>query len=444
MEVYFIKGAQLILSLSILVVLHELGHFIPAKLFKTRVEKFYLFFDPWFSLFKFKKGDTEYGIGWLPLGGYVKISGMIDESMDKEAMALPPKDYEFRSKPAWQRLIIMLGGVTVNIILGFLIYSMVLFTWGEERIPLRSLEYGVTVDSTLMDYGMMNGDKVLGLPGQDAQYLGELGNKILVHGAREILIERNGAEQTITLPEDFDQVILAKKVKGLFSINLPFLVKEPTPNDNAAKAGILADDQIIAINDTALVGYMDGVQKVKSLHDKTAKFTVLRNGQEKDFMIDVSDKGTIGISLMMPRDLIETETREFGFFESIPAGVAKTGDVLGSYVSSMSLIFTKEGASSLGGFGAIGGLFAPQWDWEVFWSMTAFLSIVLAFMNILPIPALDGGHVLFLIYEMITGRKPGEKFLEYAQTAGMLLLLLLLLYANGNDIIGLLQEKGIL
>jgi regulator of sigma E protease len=444
MEVYFIKGAQLILSLSILVVLHELGHFIPAKLFKTRVEKFYLFFDPWFSLFKFKKGDTEYGIGWLPLGGYVKISGMIDESMDKEAMALPPKDYEFRSKPAWQRLIIMLGGVTVNIILGFLIYSMVLFTWGEERIPLRSLEYGVTVDSTLMDYGMMNGDKVLGLPGQDAQYLGELGNKILVHGAREILIERNGAEQTIMLPEDFDQVILAKKVKGLFSINLPFVVKEPTPNDNADKAGILADDQIVAINDTALIGYMDGVQKVKSLHDKTAKFTVLRNGEEKDFMIDVSDKGTIGISLMMPRDLIETETREFGFFESIPAGVAKTGDVLGSYVSSMSLIFTKEGASSLGGFGAIGGLFAPQWNWEVFWSMTAFLSIVLAFMNILPIPALDGGHVLFLIYEMITGRKPGEKFLEYAQTAGMLLLLLLLLYANGNDIIGLLQEKGIL
>lgn len=444
MEVYFIKGAQLILSLSILVVLHELGHFIPAKLFKTRVEKFYLFFDPWFSLFKFKKGDTEYGIGWLPLGGYVKISGMIDESMDKEAMALPPKDYEFRSKPAWQRLIIMIGGVTVNILLGFLIYSMVLYTWGEERIPLRNLEYGVTVDSTLMDYGMMNGDKVLGLPGQDAQYLGELGNKILVHGAREILIERNGVEQTITLPEDFDQVILAKKVKGLFSINLPFVVKEPTPNDNAAKAGILADDQIIAINDTALVGYMDGVQKVKSLHDKTAKFTVLRNGQEKDFMIDVSDKGTIGISLMMPRDLIESETREFGFFESIPAGVAKTGDVLGSYVSSMSLIFTKEGASSLGGFGAIGGLFAPQWDWEVFWSMTAFLSIVLAFMNILPIPALDGGHVLFLIYEMITGRKPGDKFLEYAQTAGMLLLLLLLLYANGNDIIGLLQEKGIL
>ncbi|MDP4687847.1 MAG: RIP metalloprotease RseP [Salibacteraceae bacterium] len=444
MEVYFIKGAQLILSLSILVVLHELGHFIPAKLFKTRVEKFYLFFDPWFSLFKFKKGDTEYGIGWLPLGGYVKISGMIDESMDKEAMALPPKDYEFRSKPAWQRLIIMIGGVTVNILLGFLIYSMVLYTWGEERIPLRNLEYGVTVDSTLMDYGMMNGDKVLGLPGQDAQYLGELGNKILVHGAREILIERNGVEQTITLPEDFDQVILAKKVKGLFSINLPFVVKEPTPNDNAAKAGILADDQIVAINDTALVGYMDGVQKVKSLHDKTAKFTVLRNGEEKDFMIDVSDKGTIGISLMMPRDLIETETREFGFFESIPAGVTKTGDVLGSYVSSMSLIFTKEGASSLGGFGAIGGLFAPQWDWEVFWSMTAFLSIVLAFMNILPIPALDGGHVLFLIYEMITGRKPGEKFLEYAQTAGMLLLLLLLLYANGNDIIGLLQEKGIL
>jgi regulator of sigma E protease len=442
MEVYFIKGAQLLLSLSILVVLHELGHFIPAKLFGTRVEKFYLFFDPWFSLFKFKKGDTEYGVGWLPLGGYVKISGMIDESMDKEAMALPPKDFEFRSKPAWQRLIIMLGGVTVNILLGFLIYSMVLFTWGKERVPLANLAYGVEVDSTLMEYGIQNGDKIVDLPGYDAHYMNELGNKIIVHGAREVLIERDGVEQTVMLPEDFDQIVLAKKLKGLFDISFPFEVLEPVANDNAAKAGVLANDRIVAINGTTLGSVYDGLRMVKSLKDQEAKFTILRDGSEIELSIPVSEKGTIGIQLKGLKDFIETETQEYSFIESIPAGINETGSILSNYVSSMALIFTKEGAGSIGGFGSIGGLFAPQWDWHVFWTMTGFLSIVLAFMNILPIPALDGGHVLFLLYEMITGRKPGEKFLEYAQSAGMILLLLLLLYANGNDILNLFRENG--
>jgi regulator of sigma E protease len=442
MEVYFIKGAQLLLSLSILVVLHELGHFIPAKLFGTRVEKFYLFFDPWFSLFKFKKGDTEYGVGWLPLGGYVKISGMIDESMDKEAMSLPPKDFEFRSKPAWQRLIIMLGGVTVNILLGFLIYSMVLFTWGKERVPLANLAYGVEVDSTLMEYGIQNGDKIVDLPGYDAHYMNELGNKIIVHGAREVLIERDGVEQTVMLPEDFDQIVLAKKLKGLFDISFPFEVLEPVANDNAAKAGVLANDRIVAINGTTLGSVYDGLRMVKSLKDQEAKFTILRDGSEIELSIPVSEKGTIGIQLKGLKDFIETETQEYSFIESIPAGINETGSILSNYVSSMALIFTKEGAGSIGGFGSIGGLFAPQWDWHVFWTMTGFLSIVLAFMNILPIPALDGGHVLFLLYEMITGRKPGEKFLEYAQSAGMILLLLLLLYANGNDILNLFRENG--
>jgi regulator of sigma E protease len=257
-----------------------------------------------------------------------------------------------------------------------------------------------------------------------------------------VLIERDGVEQTVMLPEDFDQIVLAKKLKGLFDISFPFEVLEPVANDNAAKAGVLANDRIVAINGTTLGSVYDGLRMVKSLKDQEAKFTILRDGSEIELSIPVSEKGTIGIQLKGLKDFIETETQEYSFIESIPAGINETGSILSNYVSSMALIFTKEGAGSIGGFGSIGGLFAPQWDWHVFWTMTGFLSIVLAFMNILPIPALDGGHVLFLLYEMITGRKPGEKFLEYAQSAGMILLLLLLLYANGNDILNLFRENG--
>ena len=435
MEVFLIKAAQLILSLSILVVLHELGHFIPAKLFKTRVEKFYLFFDPWFSLFKFKKGDTEYGIGWLPLGGYVKISGMIDESMDKDQLAKEPEPYEFRSKPAWQRLIIMLGGVTVNLILGFLIYSMILFTWGKERLPLENLEFGVYVDSTMMEFGLQDGDKIVGVPDGDVRYYEELGKEILINGARILDIERNGESMTIKLPEDVEQVILAKEVRSLFSLRYPFAVDSVVGGSAAEEAGLKREDRIVSVAGERTDGIIEGLKAVRSHKSETITFELERDGTIISKDISVSEDGRIGIGLKSVTDYVQTETYKYGFWQAIPAGVQETRDILGNYITSMKLIFTKEGASQIGGFGAIGGLFPATWDWQTFWSMTAFLSLILAFMNILPIPALDGGHVTFLLYEMITGRKPGDKFLEYAQMTGMILLLGLLIFANGNDIL---------
>ena len=435
MEVFLIKAAQLILSLSILVVLHELGHFIPAKLFKTRVEKFYLFFDPWFSLFKFKKGDTEYGIGWLPLGGYVKISGMIDESMDKDQLAKEPEPHEFRSKPAWQRLIIMLGGVTVNLILGFLIYSMILFTWGKERLPLENLEYGVYVDSTMMEFGLQDGDKIVAVPDGDVRYYEELGKEILINGARILEIERNGESMTINLPEDVEQVILAKEVRSLFSPRYPFAVDSVVRGSAAEEAGLKREDRIVSVAGERTDGIIEGLKAVRSHKSETITFELERDGSIISKDISVSEDGRIGIGLKSVTDYVQTETYKYGFWQAIPAGVQETRDILGNYITSMKLIFTKEGASQIGGFGAIGGLFPATWDWQTFWSMTAFLSLILAFMNILPIPALDGGHVTFLLYEMITGRKPGDKFLEYAQMTGMILLLGLLIFANGNDIL---------
>lgn len=435
MEVFLIKAAQLILSLSILVVLHELGHFIPAKLFKTRVEKFYLFFDPWFSLFKFKKGDTEYGVGWLPLGGYVKISGMIDESMDKDQLAQEPQPHEFRSKPAWQRLIIMIGGVTVNLILGFLIYSMILFTWGKERLPLENLEYGVYVDSTMMDYGLMDGDKIVAVTDGIVKYYEELGKEILINGARTLEIERDGESMTIQLPEDVEQTILAKEVRTLFSPRYPFAVDSVVTGSAAEEAGFLKNDRIVSVDGEPTEGIIEGLKAVRSHKSETVTIDVERNGSIISKEVSVSEEGRIGIGLKSVTDYVQTETYKYGFWQAIPAGVQETKDILGNYITSMKLIFTKEGASQIGGFGAIGGLFPATWNWQTFWSMTAFLSLILAFMNILPIPALDGGHVMFLLYEMITGRKPGDKFLEYAQMAGMILLLGLLIFANGNDIL---------
>ncbi len=435
MEVFLIKAAQLILSLSILVVLHELGHFIPAKLFKTRVEKFYLFFDPWFSLFKFKKGDTEYGVGWLPLGGYVKISGMIDESMDKDQLAQEPQPHEFRSKPAWQRLIIMIGGVTVNLILGFLIYSMILFTWGKERLPLENLEYGVYVDSTMMDYGLMDGDKIVAVTDGNVKYYEELGKEILINGARTLEIERDGESMTIQLPEDVEQTILAKEVRTLFSPRYPFAVDSVVTGSAAEEAGFLKNDRIVSVDGEPTEGIIEGLKAVRSHKSETVTIDVERNGSIISKEVSVSEEGRIGIGLKSVTDYVQTETYKYGFWQAIPAGVQETKDILGNYITSMKLIFTKEGASQIGGFGAIGGLFPATWNWQTFWSMTAFLSLILAFMNILPIPALDGGHVMFLLYEMITGRKPGDKFLEYAQMAGMILLLGLLIFANGNDIL---------
>jgi regulator of sigma E protease len=448
MAEFWIKAGQLLLSLSILVTLHELGHFIPARLFGTRVKKFYLFFDFLFplpnvlnfSLWKIKRGETEYGIGWFPMGGYVQIDGMVDESMDTEALKEEPKPWEFRSKPAWQRLIIMVGGVVVNLILGFLIYSMVLFAWGDERLPIQNMKYGVMVDSTMMEYGFQNGDKLIQVGDGDIKYFSEIGMEVLINGQNKFTIERDGQIQDIVLPEDANLALVDKGVKQMFAPLFPFVVLEVMKGSNASAAGMQDNDVIISVAGEPTPDAYTGIDKIKSHANETIDLVVMRGDEEVTLTADVTDAGTIGFRLKGMFDLIETETYEYGFFESIPAGFVKTGEKLGNYISSMSLLFTKEGASQIGGFGAIGGMFSPTWDWHSFWSLTAFLSLILAFMNILPIPALDGGHVMFLLYEIISGRKPGDKFMEATQTVGMVILLALLVFANGNDLVKLFMD----
>lgn len=433
MEVFLIKAAQLILSLSILIVLHELGHFIPAKLFKTRVEKFYLFFDPWFSLFKIKKGETEYGLGWLPLGGYVKISGMIDESMDKEQMKEEPKPWEFRSKPAWQRLIIMIGGVTVNLILGFLIYSTVLFAYGKEKLPISNLKYGVHVDSVMTPYGFQNGDKLVDVGNGSVKYFEEIGKAILIHDVRDFKVNRDGEIIDITLPDSIDQVMLANETRAPFEVAYQFVVGKTQEGTEAERIGLESGDRFVTIAGDSVNNIYHGMELIRANKGQKIDLVMERKGDLIELKGTVSEEGRLGF---MPLALagLETETYEYTFLESIPAGFNETKDILGGYISSLSLIFTKEGASSVGGFGTIGSLFPATWSWRAFWQLTAFLSLILAFMNILPIPALDGGHVMFLLYEIVSGRKPGDKFLENAQMVGMFLLLGLLIFANGNDV----------
>lgn len=440
---FLIKAAQLLLSLSILVTLHELGHFVPARLFGIRVKKFYLFFDflfplpnVWnFSIFKFKKGETEYGLGWFPMGGYVQIDGMIDESMDTEAMKKPPQPWEFRSKLAWQRLIVMVGGVVVNLILGFLIYSMVLYAWGKQRVPLENMTYGVHVHEVLHPYGLQDGDKILSVGDTSVRYFDQLGMSVLINQQREITIERNGQQQIIQLPDSIEQVVLASGARGLFGERIPFVVDSIIKDSPAEKAGLAAGDTILKVGDTDAYWVHAGRQALKDHADSTIALVVGRNGQDVELQVSVTEQGTLGFGYKGVSDFLETETFKYTFWESIPAGFRETGQKLGGYISSLRLLFSKEGVSQIGGFGAIGGMFPSVWDWHSFWTMTAFLSLILAFMNILPIPALDGGHVLFLLVEMVTGRKPGDRFLEIAQTIGMIILLALLVLANGNDIV---------
>ena len=439
MEV-FIKAAQFILSLSFLIVLHELGHFIPAKLFKTRVEKFYLFFDPWFSLFKFKKGDTEYGIGWLPLGGYVKISGMIDESMDKEQMKEEPKEWEFRSKPAWQRLIIMLGGVTVNVILGMAIYAMVLFVWGNEYIPTNGLKYGIYADSTATEMGLQNGDKILTVGGKEVEKFSDIQMNILLDDQNTIEVDRNGQVEKVEVPKSTIAQII-KDQKPFIEPAMIALVEQVMAGSNAEKAGLKKDDKLIRINGIATPFFQDVVKTLKSLKNTDVSLTVLRNNSELERTATVTDQGTLGFGVQPINEQLTFKTEKYGVFESIPAGINKAYDSFENYIKQIKLIFKPETEAykSLGGFITIGKAFSPRWDWERFWNFTAFLSIILAIMNILPIPALDGGHVMFLIFEIITGRKPHEKVMEYAQIVGIIILLALMVLANGNDVLRLFQ-----
>ncbi len=435
-----IKASQFVLSLSILIVAHEMGHFLFAKLFKTRVEKFYLFFDPWFSLFKIKKGETEYGIGWLPLGGYVKISGMIDESMDKEQMAQPPQPWEFRSKPTWQRLLIMIGGVTVNFVLALVIYSLICFVWGRDEVPVSHAKYGMIFCKAALDNGFQNGDKIIAADGLQYENIGELNNKIVLEQAREVTIERDGQQMTLQMPDNLRAQYLEKSKKTAFStFNFPFIVDSVLTKTPAEKVGVKKGDLIVSINDTITENYVDVLTRIPKYADKEMPLAVVRGSDTLHFSVLVAENGKIGIAPKSAFALLGGNHISYTFWQSIPAGIQLGVKTLSNYVSNLGLIFTKEGAREVGGFIAIGNIFPPTWDWHDFWMLTAFLSIILAFMNILPIPALDGGHVMFLLYEMITGRKPSDKFLEYAQITGMVILLGLLLYANGNDIIKLFE-----
>ena len=438
METFLVKALQLILSLSILVLVHEFGHFIFARIFKVRVEKFYLFFDPWFSIFKFKpkNSDTEYGVGWLPLGGYCKISGMIDESMDKEAMAQPPKPYEFRSKPAGQRLMIMVAGVLFNFLLALFIYSMVLFTWGDTFLPLKNVKAGMDYSETFHNVGFQDGDILLKADDTELERFGEDCFRRVLN-AQTVTVLRGGVETVIPIPEDMAQRVMRDK-KGFASYRFPMVVRELGKTESgespAAVAGLQPGDSIVSINGIVTPSFYEVGEVLAQNKDKDVLVGFYRAGIPQTLTLHTDTAGKMGIYSVSPFDMYQTVTRKYGFFESFPAGVMLGVNTLKGYVSDMKYVFTKEGASSLGGFGTIGSLFTAEWDWHSFWMKTAFLSIILAFMNILPIPALDGGHVMFLLYEVIARRKPSDKFLEYAQVTGMFLLFALLIYANGNDI----------
>lgn len=436
METFLIKALQLILSLSILVLVHEFGHFIFARIFKVRVEKFYLFFDPWFSLFKFKpkNSDTEYGIGWLPLGGYCKISGMIDESMDKEAMAQPAKPYEFRSKSAGQRLMIMVAGVLFNFLLALFIYSMVLFTWGDTYLPLKNMKMGMNYSETFQEIGFRDGDILLKADDVDLERYDEAAFRAVVN-AKNVTVLRDGVETVIAMPEDMMQRVMHDKKGFADPFRIPMIVREvESGNTPTAIAGLQPKDSIVSINGTSVPTFDDASKILAQNKNKEIELGFFRNGQLQNLTLTTDSAGKLGVFIMLPQDLYQTVTRKYGFFESFPAGIMLGVNTLKGYISDMKYVFTKEGASNLGGFGTIGGLFPSEWNWRLFWERTAFLSIILAFMNILPIPALDGGHVMFLLYEVIARRKPSDKFLEYAQMTGMAILFALLLYANGNDI----------
>ncbi|NDW11761.1 RIP metalloprotease RseP [Bacteroides sp. 214] len=439
MEVFLIRALQLIMSLSLLVIIHEGGHFLFARLFKIRVEKFCLFFDPWFTLFKFKpkKSDTEYAVGWLPLGGYVKISGMIDESMDTEQMKQPAQPWEFRSKPAGQRLLVMVGGVLFNFLLALFIYSMILFTWGDSYISVKDLPLGMEFSETAKKAGFQDGDILLladGVPFDRYEP-----RKLI--DSREVTVRRDGKEMSVYIPEDMMQLLMASNEKWLADYRFSYVVDSVAPGSPAMVAGLLSGDSIVGLNDKEIVAYSDYTNEIARMKKENASRELLlsyyRGGELHQTTAFADSAYIIGtyitnasVSKRMP--LVKVS---YGFFESFPAGIMLGVNTLKGYVSDMRHVFTKEGAKQLGGFATIGSIFPAKWDWHKFWYMTAFLSIILAFMNILPIPALDGGHVLFLLYEIVARRKPSDKFMEYAQVTGMLLLFGLLIWANFNDVL---------
>lgn len=439
---FAIKLAQFLLSLSILIVLHELGHFIPSKLFKTRVEKFYLFFDVKYSLFKKKIGETEYGIGWLPLGGYVKIAGMIDESMDTEQLQGEPQPWEFRSKPAWQRLIIMLGGVTVNFILAFIIYIGMTFYYGEQYIANDNVKDGIWISNPTMEkLGLKTGDKVVSIDGTKIEKFDDINKELFL--AKELVLNRNGEDIKIKLPENFISQLMKGKKNSLVDLRVPFVVSGYN-GKSANKEEVKIKDIIKSINGKSIKYADQAAAVLDSLKGKTVQAIVLRNEKEVTINLKVNDSAKLGLIYpsRLPYDNLEKlglykiNKIDYGFFQSIPVGINRGLDELASYGKQLKAIFTPSTGAykGVGGFGAIFNIFPTSWSWFVFWNITALLSIMLGVMNLLPIPALDGGHVIFLLYEMISGKKPSDKFLERAQMVGFVLLITLLLFANGNDI----------
>lgn len=440
MSVFLIKLVQLILSLTILVVIHEFGHFLFARLFGVRVERFSLFFGKPLLRFKPKRSETEFVVGWLPFGGYVEIAGMVDESLNMEQLKQEPQPWEFRTKPAWQRMLIMVGGVFFNLLLAFFIYSMVLFTWGNSYIPLDGSKYGMEFNERAESIGFRDGDVLVctdnaSLERYDSDMLRALAE------AKTVTVLRDGSETLITMPEDFDLFDLQGDAQPFVQYLNPMVLDSVTPQGAAARAGLIKGDHIQSINDTPATTWITFSSALNQLrqqeqegaiinHDLTV---VYRRGEVIDTTIVPTDANfMMGVSVALP---YTPAKEEYGLFASIPAGIAYGWNTLKGYVSDLKYVFTKEGATSIGGFGTIGSLFPAQWNWYSFWSMTAFISIMLAFMNILPIPALDGGHLMFLLFEMITGRKPGDKFMERVQIIGMVILFGLLIYANLNDII---------
>lgn len=431
--IFLIKAVQFLLSLSIIVVLHELGHFIPAKFFKTKVEKFYLFFDWPYSLVKKKIGETVYGIGLIPLGGYVKIAGMIDESMDTEHLEKEPEPWEYRSKPAWQRLVIISGGIIVNLILGFAIYMMVAFVWGKTVLTNENLPAGFEVAEVMKSYGFNDGDKILKVNGDDIENVIDINKFLFLRDINSVTVERyNGIKENISIPENIGTIMFENGAMNAFVPLVPAVIDSIVPDSPAYNASLVKGDKIIKVNGNDIIKWQDFTELVKLNTSSNISIEIERGGDVISKLIPLNEDKKIGVSVLLPK-IVPTKI-EYSFFESINEGYQMAYWTLTDYIGQFKYVFTKKGASQLGGFGAIGSLFPATWNWKGFWETTALISIILAFMNALPIPALDGGHAMFLFYEMLTGRKPNDKIVGYAQMLGFFLLIALVLFANGNDL----------
>ncbi|MBR1769380.1 MAG: RIP metalloprotease RseP [Bacteroidales bacterium] len=458
------KILALLVSLSFLVIIHEFGHYCFARLFKTRVEKFYLFFNPYFSLLRAKRyngkwhfsffskespeefsqypDNTEWGIGWLPFGGYCSIAGMVDEThTSAQALKQEPQPWEYRSKKAWQRLLIVAGGVIVNFVAALVIYSLIMFVWGTEHLPVQNTPYGYDYNQTALKYGFRNGDKILSVEGKDVWELKNAVNEILLNEGRNITVERQGKKENIVLPKGFAKEMIGNGEKSFAIVRVPFVVGGFADNSVAKQNGMKEGDSIVSLNGKQIFSFSEFAAAVTKYAGQTVNIDYYRDNALHSVSMKLGQEGKIGAYCKDFSLEFKTIHRSYGFFESVPKGISQGINTLVSYVKQFKFVFSKEGATQVGGFGAIGNLFPSSWDWQIFWNMTAFLSIILAFMNILPIPALDGGYVLFTLWEIVTGRKPSDKFMERAQMVGMILLFALLIYANGNDLVRWLTGK---